>query len=145
MIKMEKAILRISSSTEKLSDVREFVSGAAYKFGFDDEAVGKISLAVDEACTNIIKHAYEYAPNKEIEILINTNRTQFEIVITHQGKLLDPKLIKTPDMKDYLAHPRRGGLGIHLMRLLMDSVEYKIRDDKKCEVHLLKKLSRAAG
>ncbi|MBI5019848.1 MAG: ATP-binding protein [Ignavibacteriales bacterium] len=142
---MITSILNISSNTEKLSVVREFVSDAARNFGFDDETVSKISLAVDEACTNIIKHAYEYAPNKELEIKVLTNKQQFEVIITHQGKLLDPKLIKSPDMKEYLVHPRRGGLGIHLMRLLMDSVEYKIRDDKKCEVHLMKKMSTAVG
>jgi serine/threonine-protein kinase RsbW len=142
---MITSTLNISSNTEKLSAVREFVSDAARNFGFDDETVSKISLAVDEACTNIIKHAYEYAPNKELEIKVLTNKQQFEVIITHQGKLLDPKLITTPDMKEYLVHPRRGGLGIHLMRLLMDSVEYKIRDDKKCEVHLMKKISTAVG
>jgi serine/threonine-protein kinase RsbW len=142
---MITSTLNISSNTEKLNAVREFVSDAARNFGFDDETVSKISLAVDEACTNIIKHAYEYAPNKELEIKVLTNKQQFEVIITHQGKLLDPKLITTPDMKEYLVHPRRGGLGIHLMRLLMDSVEYKIRDDKKCEVHLMKKISTAVG
>ncbi|MBA4312604.1 MAG: ATP-binding protein [Chlorobiaceae bacterium] len=142
---MITSTLNISSNTEKLNAVREFISIAAHNFGFDDETASKISLAVDEACTNIIKHAYEYAPNKELEIKVLTNKQQFEVIITHQGKLLDPKLIKTPDMKEYLVHPRRGGLGIHLMRLLMDSVEYKIRDDKKCEVHLMKKISTAVG
>jgi serine/threonine-protein kinase RsbW len=142
---MKTTSLNISSRTEKLSTVREFVSDAARDFGFDDETVSKISLAVDEACTNIIKHAYEYATNKEIEITVVTNKQQFEIIITHQGKLLDPKMLKAPDMKEYLVHPRRGGLGIHLMRLLMDNVEYKIRPDQKCEVHLLKKLSPVVG
>ncbi|MBI5476894.1 MAG: ATP-binding protein [Ignavibacteriales bacterium] len=138
---MKTISLNILSRTEKLSNVRDFVSDAAKEFGFDDETVSKISLAVDEACTNIIKHAYEYAANKQLEIKVITNKEQFEVVIVHQGKLLDPKLLKAPDMKDYLIHPRRGGLGIHLMRLLMDKVEYKITQDQKCEVHLLKNLS----
>ncbi|MDI6766619.1 MAG: ATP-binding protein [Bacteroidota bacterium] len=132
--------LRIESKTERLSYVREFVSDAAKKFGFDDESIGKIALAVDEACTNIIKHAYGFSPQHNIDIKIVTNKEIFEIIIRHQGKLFDPKLVKTPDLKDYIDHPRRGGLGIHLMRLLMDQVEYKILPNNKCEVHLLKKL-----
>ncbi|MBI4810573.1 MAG: ATP-binding protein [Ignavibacteriales bacterium] len=137
--------LKIESRTEKLSFVREFISDAARKFGFDDESVSKIALAVDEACTNIIKHAYELRPNNLINIEVITNKRLFEVVITHQGKLFDPKLFKSPDMKEYILHPRRGGLGIHLMRLLMDNVEYKTLPDQRCEVHLIKKLPTSIG
>lgn len=137
--------LKIESRTEKLSFVREFISDAARKFGFDDESVSKIALAVDEACTNIIKHAYELRPNNLINIEVITNKRLFEVVITHQGKLFDPKLFKSPDMKEYISHPRRGGLGIHLMRLLMDNVEYKTLPDQRCEVHLIKKLPASVG
>jgi serine/threonine-protein kinase RsbW len=132
--------LKIQSQTEKLSFVREFVSEAAKRFGFDEESVSKIALAVDEACTNVIKHSYEYAPNRDIEIRILTKNTTFEIIITHQGKSFDPQAIKSPDMKEYLSHFRRGGLGMHLMRSLMDKVEYKSAGNNKSEVHLLKHL-----
>lgn len=132
--------LKIQSQTEKLIFVREFVSEAARKFGFDDEAVSKIALAVDEACTNVIKHSYDYAPNKEIEIMIRTKDTTFEVVIIHQGKSFDPAAVKPPDMKEYLSHYRRGGLGMHLMRSLMDGVEYRTSKDRKSEVHLVKRL-----
>jgi serine/threonine-protein kinase RsbW len=137
--------LTIKSQTEKLNYVREFISGAARKAGFDDETTSKIALAVDEACTNIIKHAYQYSQDKEIEIGIKTDQGRFEIVITHQGKLFDPSTVKSPDMKEYLTHFRRGGLGMHLMRLLMDAVEYKVIAPEKCEVHMMKKLPVAVN
>jgi serine/threonine-protein kinase RsbW len=132
--------LKIQSQTEKLIFVREFVSEAARKFGFDDEAVSKIALAVDEACTNVIKHSYDYAPNREIEVKIATKNTTFEVVIIHQGKSFDPQAVKSPDMKEYLTHFRRGGLGMHLMRSLMDGVEYRTGKDQRSEVHLVKHL-----
>ncbi len=132
---------KIKSQTEKLSIVRDFITEAACNFGFDDESASNIALAVDEACTNIIKHAYENQPDHEIDISLRMNNQVFEIVVTHQGKLFDPRLFKSPDIKDYIAHPRRGGLGIRIMKLLMDDVEYKILPDKKCEVHLRKKLT----
>ena len=132
--------LKIQSQTEKLIFVREFVSEAARKFGFDDEGVSKIALAVDEACTNVIKHSYNYATNKEIEINIVTKKSTFEVVIVHQGKSFDPAGVKAPDMKEYLSHYRRGGLGMHLMRSLMDGVEYRTSKDQKNEVHLVKRL-----
>ncbi|MBI1806743.1 MAG: ATP-binding protein [Ignavibacteria bacterium] len=132
--------LKIKSQTEKLSTVREFVSEAARQFGFDEESVGKVALAVDEACTNVIKHSYEFAPHKEINIKIVTNGDAFEVIITHQGKSFDPQAIKSPDMREYLSHFRRGGLGMHLMRSLMDKVEYRTLSDKKSEVRLIKHL-----
>ena len=132
--------LKIQSQTEKLSFVREFVSEAAKNFGFDEESVSKIALAVDEACTNVIKHSYDFAPNKDIEIKIMTKNNTFEIIIIHQGKSFDPDAVKSPDMKEYLSHFRRGGLGMHLMRSLMDTVEYKTIANKRSEVHLVKHL-----
>lgn len=138
---MKQLKLKIKSKTEKLIVVREFISNAARSFGFPNDEVGKIALAVDEACTNIIKHAYQYAPDKEINIEVRTTDSSFEVIIQHSGILLDPKNIKTTDLHDYIVHPRRGGLGMHLMRLLMDKVEYKILPENICEVHLVKKIA----
>jgi serine/threonine-protein kinase RsbW len=135
---------KIKSQTEKLSIVRDFITEAARNFGFDDESAGNIALAVDEACTNIIKHAYENRPDREIDIRVQMNKQIFEVIVTHQGKLFDPRLFKSPDIQEYIAHPRRGGLGIRIMKLLMDNVDYKILPDKKCEVHLIKKLPSEA-
>lgn len=135
---MKTLHLHILSQTEKLSIVREFVSEAAGKFGFDEESINKISIAVDEACTNIIKHSYDFASNKNIDITIMMNGSKFEIVISHQGKSFDPESIKSPNMKEYLSHFRRGGLGMHLMRSLMDGVEYSLTPSKQNEVRLIK-------
>jgi serine/threonine-protein kinase RsbW len=137
---MKKYKLKIESKTEKLVVVREFISETARKYGFVNEEVGKIALAVDEACTNIIKHAYHYAPDQVIDIEIRTDKSNFEVIIKHTGILFDPSAVKSPDLHDYIVHPRRGGLGMHLMRLMMDEVEYKILPQNICEVHLVKKL-----
>lgn len=130
--------MNILSQTDKLKSVRDFVAEAAAEFGFDEETVNKISIAVDEACTNIIKHSYEFAQNGEIEIAIETGRGKFEVIVSHNGKSFDPDEIKPPDMKEYLEHYRRGGLGMHLMRSLMDRVEYTPAGGKRNEVHLIK-------
>ncbi len=135
--------LSILSQTEKLSDVRDFVSAAARQAGFDEEGVNKIALAVDEACTNIIKHAYGNASDRRIDIDVLTRNGELEIVITHNGKTFDPAAVRTPDMREYLSHFRRGGLGLHLMRSLMDHVEYRSLSDQRSEVHLIKRKPRA--
>ncbi len=132
--------LHIQSQTQKLNLVREFIAEAARESGFDDEATGKIMLAVDEACTNIIKHAYEYAGNRDIDVEVSTNGTRFEVIITHNGKSFDPKGVKSPDMQEYFRKYQRGGLGIHLMRRLMDEVAYETLPDKRNVVRLIKLL-----
>ena len=128
------------SQTEKLKSVRDFVAEAASTFGFDEETVNKISIAVDEACTNIIKHSYDYATNGSIDITLKMREDKFEIIISHDGKSFDPDSVAQPDMKEYLTHYRRGGLGMHLMRSLMDRVEYSVTSGNRSEVRLLKHL-----
>ena len=130
--------LSIASQTEKLKSVRDFVADAASSFGFDEETVNKISIAVDEACTNIIKHSYDYATDKKIELTLNMDGEKFEIIIAHSGKSFNPDAVTQPDMKEYLSHFRRGGLGMHLMRSLMDRVDYAVKSGNRSEVRLLK-------
>jgi serine/threonine-protein kinase RsbW len=132
--------IRIESRTERLSAVREFVSTAAKDFGFSDEDVGKNALAVDEACTNVIKHAYKFDPNQEITVTVSGTGNSFEVSIKDRGKGFDPTAIPRPDMKEYLSHFRRGGLGVHLMRSLMDAVTYAMEPGKPNEVRLIKHL-----
>ena len=100
-----------------------------------------IVLAVDEACTNIIKHAYEYAADKEIEISILQNNRSFEIRIYDNGRTFDPSTLRPPDLKEHIGHLRRGGLGVYLMKRLMDKVEYNFYPGKRNEVRLTKYLS----
>ena len=126
LLNQHTSTLTILSQTELLNDVREFVSNHARKHGFADDDVNKISIAVDEACTNIIKHGYNFSTKEKIEIHINRKESEFEIVITDTGKQFDPKEISTPDMKEYLSQFRRGGLGVYLMKRIMDKVEFTV-------------------
>lgn len=132
----------IPSRTDQLLEVRDFVSEAARQFGFAEEDVANIVLAVDEACTNIIKHAYQYAPDKEILIAILRTDGTFEVRIKDRGKSFNPDALKAPDLKRNLSHHRRGGLGVYLMKKLMDKVEYNFESGTSNEVSLTKYLSR---
>lgn len=132
----------ILSRTDNLLEVREFVSVAARQFGFSDEDVANIVLAVDEACTNIIKHAYQYAPDKEISIAILRNNGAFVVKIKDSGRNFNPNALRAPDLKQNLSHHRRGGLGVYLMKKLMDKVEYNFASGQSNEVSLVKYLSK---
>ncbi len=138
---MNSQSIKIESKTERLIDVRDFVSTAARESGFADEEVSKIALAIDEACTNIIKHAYNFDPAHEIAVTVKRDKKAFEVRIADNGKGFNPGNVPAPDMKEYLSHFRRGGLGVYLMRSLMDKVEYSILPGKN-EVRLVKYLPR---
>ncbi|MDD8018568.1 MAG: ATP-binding protein [Bacteroidota bacterium] len=125
-----KAHVTIPSQTERLSEVRDFISLHAREHGFGDDDINKITIAVDEACTNIIKHGYNFSPNFKIDVDIIRTGSQFEIMISDHGKQFNPNAVETPDMKEYLSHYRRGGLGMYLMKRIMDKVEFNFNSDK---------------
>ncbi|HXX63306.1 MAG TPA: ATP-binding protein [Methanomassiliicoccales archaeon] len=137
---MKNLTLQVESRTERLIAVRDFVSDAARAFGFDDEDISKIALAVDEACTNVIKHAYKFDPTKTIQVVIHGGNRTFEVAIRDDGLQFNPTQLPPPDMKEYLTHFRKGGLGVHLMKSLMDKVEYSMAPGKINEVRLIKYL-----
>ncbi|MBE0645603.1 MAG: ATP-binding protein, partial [Bacteroidetes bacterium] len=109
--------------------MRTFVSDAARHYGFGEGDVGKIELAIDEACTNIIKHAYRYNPDGVIEIRLSmqlgpNDAKKFVVEILDSGISFDSSKYTAPDMTEYFRKLRHGGLGIVLMKKLMDEIEY---------------------
>jgi serine/threonine-protein kinase RsbW len=137
-VKEKKYHLKIPSQTDNLDLIRSFVAGIARKVGFNDEEVNKIELAVDEACTNVIEHAYQHDDTKDIDIAIQIGLQKLTVVVTDHGKSFNVKQIKLPDMKDYLAELRVGGLGIYLMKTLMDEVDYQSKPGNRNEVRMVK-------
>lgn len=136
MTKLKKT--KVLSTTDNLLLVREFVSEAAREQGFSDEDTSKIALAVDEACTNIIRHAYQNDPTREIEVSVERKKDRFEVSIVDSGRRFDPSILKPLNLKEHLTHYRRGGLGVYLMKTLMDKVEYNTVEGHKNEVRLTK-------
>ena len=130
--------LKIPGVTENLELIRYFVSRVAEMVGFNEEEVSKIELSVDEACANVIKHAYEKKSENQIDIAIEIDFKKLVIVITDHGKGFDVGKIIDGDVKEYLAEMRVGGLGIHLIKALMDEVEYKSKPGVKTQVRIVK-------
>ncbi len=130
----------VKSSTDNLAEIREFTRSAAEFSGFSEDIVGKIILAVDEACTNVIKHAYKYSKEGEISISIKFVNGKFTVSITDHGVHFDPSKIPDPDLKEYYKEKRAGGLGMYLMKKLMDEVQYYNAADNRNQVVLIKYL-----
>ncbi|OGU55630.1 MAG: serine/threonine protein kinase [Ignavibacteria bacterium RBG_13_36_8] len=132
--------LTVKSSTDNLAQIRDFTQFAALESGFSEENVGKIVLAVDEACTNIIKHAYRYSPRGDIYISVKLENSKFIISIVDEGIHFDPNIVPEPNIKEYHKKRKVGGLGMYLMKKLMDEVKYSNLADNRNQVTLVKYL-----
>ncbi len=132
-----------TNDTANLARIRAFVRAKAEGMGFSLEELDKIELAVDEACANVIEHAYppelHGAPkSQQLHLCLKLEFGKFTVIITDHGETFDPSVIQPPDMSEYLAQYRVGGLGIYLMRSLMDEVDYHIQPGIKNEVRMVK-------
>jgi len=135
-------VLIIKSTTENLSRVREFTRQAAEECKFSEDTIEKIVLAVDEACTNIIKHAYNYSPDGIINLSIKVNNDKFIVTIIDNGLHFNPELVPEPNIQEYYKQKKIGGLGMYLMKKLMDEVKYSTLSDNKNQVVLVKYFER---
>jgi anti-sigma regulatory factor (Ser/Thr protein kinase) len=117
--------LTITSHAGSLAVVRSTLSRMAQLEGFAPEVVDRITLALDEALANVIKHGYQGSPDQPIHITLegikgSDGRRGLQISVRDHGKQVDPTTIRGRELSDV----RPGGLGVHIMRSIMDSVEY---------------------
>lgn len=129
--------MTIPSATRHLGAVRRFVAERAEAEGLSKEAVEELRMAVEEACANVIEHAYAGEAGREIDIAVITDAERFTVRIRDEGEAFRPDAYETPDVEALIQQRRSGGLGVHLMRRLMDQVEYRTRQGVN-EVRLTK-------
>ena len=122
--------VQFTAKFEYLDEIREFVGDIARAGGFGDQDIYNIQLAADEAASNIIEHAYEGVRNGLLELSCGVKGNVITIILVDHGDSFDPSEIPMPDLKADLSERKIGGLGIFLMRKLMDEVHYETRPNK---------------
>jgi serine/threonine-protein kinase RsbW len=132
----------VPSRTDQLHRIREVVEAEAQKFGFDEETAYRLALAVDEACTNIIKHSYRGDPSQTFDLEIATIENRFLIILTDHGQGFTPDKSRKYDMKRYFERMRRGGLGLHIIKLVMDDVDYDVTTKNSNRLRMVKYLGK---
>lgn len=110
---------------DQLDSIREFAIQAARDAGMDDSETYAVELSVDEACTNIIEHAYQGESWGDIECTCESNEVCLTFVIRDHGKPFDPSTVVTPDLNADIDNRAVGGLGLFLMKQLMDDVHFE--------------------
>lgn len=107
------------AAAEHLRDIRDAVRGAARRCGFPERTVGDLVLVVDEACQNIIRHAYGGAAG-DIVLEIRRVAGALVVVLRDFADPVDPAAIRPRSLDDL----RPGGLGTYFINEIMDEVTY---------------------
>jgi serine/threonine-protein kinase RsbW len=117
-------VLEVPSRTEFLAVVRDVTRRMAEIAGFDGRQAEQLALAVDEASTNVIEHAYAGSGDRTFDVLFEDRGPELRIEVVDEGKTVDPSRVPEVDLQRYASERRTGGLGVHLMGKIMDSVTF---------------------
>ncbi len=134
--KMDTIDISIPAKPEYLKIIRAAVNSLCEVKGICKDDLNNVILAVDEACSNIIRHAYGGPTDKPIQAKINICQDKFEIYLRDFGVKADHKKIKPRKLDDV----RPGGLGVHFIKSVMDEVIYDNNFDQGNQLKLVKKI-----
>jgi len=134
--------LHVPSSTENLALIRDFVSKIGAQAGLDESEVAKLELAVDEACANVIEHAYGSDSTREVTVKATVDEEAVSIEIVDTGRGFDPAKIEQAKLDQLISKRKSGGLGMRLIQTLMDEVQYEIVPGQKNELRMVKRLKK---
>ena len=122
--------LTISNKISEITRLNAFVKSSAQTIGIEATLANKIKLAVEEAVTNIIDYAFPNGTEGNIDIAIEADANAVRFVITDTGAEFDPTSVTKADTTLGIDDRPIGGLGIFLVRNLMDSINYERIDGK---------------
>lgn len=119
----ERHELCVNSRLSNLATIADFVAERARLAQLDDDQVFDVQMAVDEACTNIMEHAYR-GRQGEVRVCCYEESNDFVVCIYDGGAAFDPATVPDPDVSGPLEERDVGGLGLFFMRRLMDEVRF---------------------
>lgn len=116
--------ITLPASLDSLAQVSAFITSAAEHASLDERATWQLQLAVDEATTNVIQHAYDAADPGTMTLTWEVQGSRFVVTLHDRGRSFNPEEVPTPDIESPLEERQAGGLGIYLMTRLMDEVRF---------------------
>jgi anti-sigma regulatory factor (Ser/Thr protein kinase) len=124
-----EALARISqpADMDHLEALMNFIGGHAQASGLDPQSLYRVDLAAEEVLTNIIKYAYPEGQGL-VEVACGVEDQSFVMEFRDQGQPFDPLAAEEPELSEDLHLRAVGGLGIHLVRQVMDQVSYHRQD-----------------
>ncbi len=134
--------LTVDSRLERLSEIADFVELAARECGMKDDQVYDVQMAVDEACANVIEHAYRGRGDGTIDIACEKRGNEFIVIIQDLGERFDPKKVAPPRIRDPLSKRNIGGLGLFFMHKMMDKVKFEFSSGSGNRLTMIKKIKK---
>lgn len=147
MSQKQTKAFKIPSDTRYLIEVRNFVRAVIDESSFPLDDANRIVLAVDEAVANVMEHAYEQQSNTnlEVDIIISASANEFNITIKDIGKDFSPDSVMDIDIQEHVKAGKRNGLGLFLIRKIMDEVSYRFDPDEGNMLTMVKYAKNTEG
>lgn len=135
------ATMRSRADPDQLAAIREFVARSSQALAVDERTIGDLQLAVDEICSNVIQHGYG-GRGGEIEITVEDAGASIRLVVRDWGMAFDPGRVPAPALDLPLEERKLGGLGLFLVRQIMDEVQFEFDVQQGNSVTMVKRLNR---
>jgi serine/threonine-protein kinase RsbW len=135
--------MRIKNDLGELETICQHLQAYGQANGLDRKVIFEINLAIDEIFTNIVSYAFDDEDAHWVDISLDLRDGEITIEIKDEGKAFDPQKTRSPDVKCAIEERYVGGLGIHLIKNLMDDMCY--RREKMSNILTLKKKIQAMG
>jgi len=140
---IKESLVTFPAEESQLREIKSYVESVCLETTLSRKEVDSILLAVEEACTNVIRHAYLYGSGT-IRIKITTEKDRIIFTIIDTGRTFDFDASGSPDLDRYVETGRKGGLGIYLIRKVMDDVSYRtVRGEN--HLRMVKQLPKPAA
>ena len=138
---MKQREIQVPNDTAHLAQVRKSVLELIGPDVFNAKEAQMVALAIDEAVANVMEHAYaggEGEKAQEITLTLNLDDARLLVTIRDTGKMFDPTMKADVDVREQVRQGKKGGLGIFLMRKIMDEVNYSYKRGLHNELQLIK-------
>jgi len=137
------ATIQFEGEYKHLKAMAQFVKAEACKLPFTNKELYAIELAMDEAASNIIDHAYQGEGIGYLHLTVESLPDYLKIVLEDHGTPFDPSLVAKPDLTSPLELRSERGLGVYTMYKMMDSVEFDFSEPGTNRLTMIKKVRSA--
>jgi serine/threonine-protein kinase RsbW len=137
---MKHRRITLDSDLRNLSKVREFIAAAASEAGASLSEITKIEISCDEWSANIIEHALEGEEKGTFTVECSAAEDRFIVMYEHEGARFNPIEQEIIDVDDHFSESKERGLGIYIMREMMDEIHYEYIEGRMNRLTIVKYL-----
>jgi len=136
-----KHTYKVGCSIQNLRGIRDFIRKALRTYGISEMDISQLVLAIDEMSSNLMIHAHQCNPNDLFELTVEVKNNQVIFELIDEKNVFDINSFVEPALHDLITEKRKGGLGIRLVKSIMDAIEYQRRDGHNV-CRLVKKINK---